>query len=85
MIVAAYAFYKNYPLFIRAMEELKRIAEKDFKIIIAGYNSNKGYSQNTNDLEILVHNSIIRDNTTMIESVNKKICHLCIMDLGLHH
>ena len=33
------------------MEELKRLALKEFKIIIAGYNSNKGYSQNANELE----------------------------------
>lgn len=71
LIVAAHIFYKNYPLFISAMEELKLIAEKDFKIIIAGYNSNKGYARNAKELETMVHNSIISENTTMIEILNR--------------
>ncbi len=72
LIVAANSFYKNYPLFIKTMEELKRIATKKFKITIAGYNSNKGYSQNVKELEEAVRNSIINDNTTMIEAVNRE-------------
>lgn len=72
LIVAANSFYKNYPLFIKAMEELKRIANKPFKVKIAGYNSNKGYSQNANELENQVHNSIINENTTLIEAVNRE-------------
>lgn len=69
LIVAANSFYKNYPLFIKAMEELKRISTKDFKIIIAGYGSNKGYSKNTKELEEKVATSVIADNTLMIESI----------------
>lgn len=72
LIVAANSFYKNYSLFIKAMEELKRIATKDFKIKIVGYNSNKGYSQNAKELEDKVHNSIINENTTMIEAVSRE-------------
>lgn len=72
LIVAANSFYKNYPLFIKAMEELKRIASKDFNVVIAGYNSNKGYSQNAKDLEDMVHNSIIAENTKMIEAVSRE-------------
>lgn len=72
LIVAANSFYKNYPLFVKAMEELKRIAEKDFRIIIAGYNSNKGYAENVRELEDLVHGSIISENTTMIETVSRE-------------
>lgn len=72
LIVAANSFYKNYPLFIKAMEELKRIATKDFKITIAGYNANRGYAQNAKELEGMVHNSIINENTTMIEYVSRE-------------
>jgi len=72
LIVAANSFYKNYPLFIKSMEELKRIAVKDFKIKLVGYNSNKGYSKNAKELEEIVHNSIINANTTMIEAVSRE-------------
>jgi len=54
------------------MEELKRIAVKDFKIKLVGYNSNKGYSKNAKELEEIVHNSIINANTTMIEAVSRE-------------
>lgn len=72
LIVAANSFYKNYDLFIKSMEELKRIALKDFNIIIAGYNSNKGYSQNANELESKIQNSLIAENTQMIEAVSRE-------------
>ena len=72
LIVAANSFYKNYSLFIKAMEELKRIAVKKFKIKIVGYNANKGYSLNAKELEDKVHNSIINENTTMIEAVSRE-------------
>lgn len=72
LIVAAYSFYKNYPLFVKSMEELKRIATKPFNIIIAGYNANLGYSQNTHALEELVRESTISENTTMIGAVSRE-------------
>ncbi len=71
LIVAANVFYKNYPLFLKSMEELKRIATVKFKIIIAGYDSNKGYSHNAEELEFMVHNSIIAPVTEMIGYVNR--------------
>ena len=72
LIVAANSFYKNYDLFIKSMEELKRIALKDFNIIIAGYNSNKGYSQNANELEKKIQTSVISENTKMIKAVSRE-------------
>lgn len=71
LIVAAYSFYKNYDLFIQAMEELKRIADKDFKILICGYNANKGYAKNTEELERRIRNSTIAAHTEMIEAVDR--------------
>ena len=53
------------------MEELKRISTKDFKIIIAGYNANKGYSQNAKELEEMIKNSSFANNTEMIDSVSR--------------
>lgn len=72
LIVAANSFYKNYDLFIKSMEELKRLALKEFKIIIAGYNSNKGYSQNAKELEKKIQTSVISENTKMIESLSRE-------------
>lgn len=72
LIVAATSFFKNYPLFIKAMEALKRIAAKPFRIVIAGYNSNAGYSAGAHELEETVRNSIIKENTTMIEAVPRQ-------------
>lgn len=71
LIVAANVFYKNYPLFIKSMEELKRIATKKFKIVIAGYDSNKGYSHNATELEATVRNSTIASVTSMIGYVSR--------------
>ena len=72
LIVAANNFYKNLPMFLESMEELKRIAVKPFKVLIAGYNANKGYSQNAKDLEDSVSNSIIAENTQMIQAVSRE-------------
>lgn len=71
LIVAANSFYKNLPLFIKSMEELKRISSVEFKIIIAGYNANKGYSKNAESLENAVKKSIINENTTLIQAVSR--------------
>lgn len=72
LIVASNSFYKNYPMFIKTMEELKKISVKDFKIIMAGYRANKGYSKNVEELENTVKESSIKDFTTMIKSVSRE-------------
>lgn len=72
IIVAAHSFYKNYDLFIRTMEYLKSIATKKFKIIVAGYNANKGYSKNAETLELKIRNSSILEDTVLIPSVARK-------------
>ena len=71
LIVAANNFYKNFPLFIQVMNELKCIATKDFKVIVAGYNANKGYSQNAKELEEMIYNSQFKENVELIESVSR--------------
>ena len=72
LIVAANNFFKNYHLFIRTMNELKKIANKKFKIIIAGYNAVKGYSENAKELEDMIKKSSFFENTEMIESVPRE-------------
>ena len=69
LIVAANSIYKNYPLFIKVMTELKKIAEKDFKVIVAGYNANKQCVQNVKELEKMIYESSFYKNTELIESI----------------
>jgi glycosyltransferase involved in cell wall biosynthesis len=53
------------------MEELKTISEKEFKIILAGYNANRGYSKNADELEKAINTSSISENTTLIEFISR--------------
>ena len=71
LIVASHSFYKNYDLFLQTMEELKRIADKPFKVIIAGYGANKGYSQGVDGFVKKVESSSISDRVEMIPSVSR--------------
>lgn len=57
IIVAANSFYKNYDLLIAVMDKLIDITEVPFKIMIVGYASNKGYSQNPQYLENRIRGS----------------------------
>lgn len=72
LIVAANSFYKNYPMFIKTMEELKNIAIQPFRIIIAGYGANAGYSKNSDTLEEVVKQSNFFDIVEMIPSISRE-------------
>lgn len=69
LIVAAHSFYKNYDMFIETMNKLTQKTKKDFRVIVAGYNSNKGYSENAKLLEDKLHNSLFADKIELVESV----------------
>ena len=71
LIVAANSFYKNYDLFIKTMDRLNEIANKPFKVIIAGYAANKGYSQNVEELLTKIENSSFADKAELIPSVSR--------------
>lgn len=71
LIVAANSFYKNFDLFIKTMERLNEIAGKPFKVIIAGYNANKGYSINAEELVNKVKASSFASKTELIEAVSR--------------
>ncbi len=71
LIVAANSFYKNYDLFIQSMEYLLSITNHKFKIIIAGYGANKGYSKNVELFEERIKNSTINSITTLIPSISR--------------
>ena len=72
LIVASHSFYKNYDLFLQTMEDLKSIAVKPFKVIIAGYGANKGYSQGVDEFVKKVEASSINSCAEMIPSVARE-------------
>lgn len=72
LIVAAHSFYKNYDMFVDTMNELTRIADKPFKVIIAGYGANKGYSQGVDEFVKQISESLFADKAEMIPSVSRE-------------
>lgn len=71
LIVASHSFYKNYDLFIKTMDRLVQIAKKPFKVIIAGYGANKGYSQGVDEFVKKIESSPFADRAEMIPSVSR--------------
>lgn len=69
LIVAAYSFYKNYDMFIDTMNLLYKKATKEFRIIIAGYAANKGYSKNEDILEKKIATSKFSNCVEMIKFI----------------
>ena len=69
IIVAAHSFYKNYSLFIKVMNRLSEITSEDFKVMIVGYGSNKGYSTGIEEFEERIRNSKFAEKAVMIPSV----------------
>ena len=72
LIVAAYSFYKNYDMFIETMNLLFEKTKKKFRVIIAGYAANKGYSKNEEILEQKVNNSKFAECVELIKSVPRE-------------
>lgn len=69
LIVAANSFYKNYDLFIDIINELSRITDTDFKVMIVGYASNKGYSKEPEIFEKKIMNSSFANKVELIPEV----------------
>lgn len=69
LIVAAYSFYKNYDLFIKVIERLTEITDEDFRVMIVGYASNKGYSKNANQLEEKIRKSKFANKAELVLEV----------------
>ena len=75
VIVAAYSFYKNYPLFIEVFDRLTQITHVPFRVMIVGYNANKGYSQNAEELEQKIRESLFADKAELIPAVSRDQMH----------
>ena len=72
LIVAAYSFYKNYDMFIETMNLLFDKTKKKFKVIIAGYAANKGYSKNEEILEHKINSSKFAGCVELIKSIPRE-------------
>jgi len=72
LIVAANSFYKNYDLFIKTMDRLSEIATVPFKVIVAGYGANKGYSQAADELLRKIRGSKFSDRVELIPEVSRE-------------
>ena len=72
LIVASHSFYKNYDLFIKTMDRLVEISNKPFKVIIAGYGANKGYSQGVDEFVKQIEASSFADRAEMIPAVARE-------------
>lgn len=75
VMVAAHTFYKNYPLFIKIFNRLTQITDVPFKVMVVGYNANKGYSQNAEELEQKLGASLFADKVELIPAVSRDQIH----------
>ena len=48
--VGANSFYKNYDMLIKTLDRLCEISDKNFRLIVVGYDANKGYSRPSEEL-----------------------------------
>lgn len=69
LIVAACSYFKNYDMFIETMNKLSDKTDKNFKVVIAGYNANKGYVKNVEEFEQKIFASKFVDKVEMIKAV----------------
>ena len=67
--VGANVFYKNYRMLIDTFNRLTSITDVPFRLIVVGYQANKGYSQDSKELEEMFRSSSFRENITLIPNV----------------
>lgn len=67
--VGANVFYKNYNMLIETFNKLVEITQRPFKLIVVGYQANKGYSKDASELEMAFKNSNFNRNVELIPSV----------------
>ena len=67
--VGANSFYKNYDMLIKTLDRLREISNKDFRLIVVGYDANKGYSKPSEELIVKFKNSKFSDYIDYVPSV----------------
>ena len=75
VMVAANSFYKNYSLFIKIFNRLTEITNMPFKVMIVGYNANKGYSKNAEELEQQIMSSKFAPYVELIPEIEHERIH----------
>lgn len=77
LIVAACSYFKNYDMFIETMNKLCEKTDKEFRIVIAGYNANKGYARDVDEFERKIFASKFVDKVELIKAVPRnELCDL---------
>ena len=71
VMVAAHSFYKNYPLFIEIFNRLTQITDEPFKVMVVGYNANKGYSKDADVLEQKLKSSAFASSIELIPAISR--------------
>ena len=69
VFVGAHVFYKNYEMLINIMNKLKLLADVPFRLMIVGYNANKGYSKDGEKLEKAIEESNFAEYVELVPSV----------------
>ena len=67
--VGANVFYKNYEMLIETFNRLTQITREPFKLLIVGYQANKGYSQEATELENSFREADFSKNVELIPNV----------------
>ncbi len=67
--VGSNSFYKNYPMLIESFNRLVELTDIPFKLVIAGYQANKGYAKDSKQLEEKLKNSKFSERLELIPSV----------------
>lgn len=67
--IGANSFYKNYDMLIKTLDRLCEISNKKFRLIVVGYDANKGYSKPSEELIEKFKKSKFSDYITYVPSV----------------
>ena len=67
--VGANVFYKNYKMLIKTFNKLSEITNTPFRLIVVGYQANKGYSQDSKELVEMFRTSKFSERIELIPCV----------------
>lgn len=71
LTVGANSFYKNYGLFCKVMEKLCEITDQHFRILVAGYAANKGYTRDVEQFEAFLRSQKFADRLEFLPEINR--------------